>query len=140
MESQTNSSQAPGQLLGYSLQVTECLRQLLVASPGTTLSVEVFEDVGLTSASDQKTAIQTKSSLTGNPIADPAFKDEDVEAVRKAFNVLRAAVEESKNQLQVIVLDHASEAVWSGIPNIHYVEEWRGDRKLVPVEWLQSSK
>ncbi len=71
---------------------------------------------------------------------DPAFKDEDVEAVRKAFKVLRAAVEESKLQLQVIVLDHASEAVWSGIPNIHYVEEWRGDRKLVPVEWLQSSR
>jgi hypothetical protein len=71
---------------------------------------------------------------------DPSFKDEDVEAVRKAFNVLRAAVEESKNQLQVIVLDHASEAVWSGISNIHYVEEWRGDRKLVPVEWLQASK
>ena len=70
MLGETKSSQAPGQLLGYSLQITECLRQLLVAPPGTTVSVEVFEDVGLTSASEQKTAIQTKSSLTGNPIAD----------------------------------------------------------------------
>ena len=73
MRNEAKSSQAPGQLLGYSLQVTECLRQLLVASPGTTVSVETFEDVGITSPSSQKTAIQTKSSLTGNPIADRAI-------------------------------------------------------------------
>jgi hypothetical protein len=40
----------------------------------------------------------------------------------------------------VAALEAMSEAVSSGISNIHYVEEWRGDRKLVPVEWLQSSK
>ena len=68
-----NPARPPGQLLGYSLQVTEYLRQLLIASSGTTVSVEVFEDVGLASASDQKTALQTKSSLTGNPIADRAI-------------------------------------------------------------------
>jgi len=43
----TKSAQVPGQLLGYSLQITECLRQLLIAQPGAIVSVEVFEDVGV---------------------------------------------------------------------------------------------
>ena len=67
---------------------------------------------------------------------DPSFRDEDVEAVRKVFEVLSSGIEESKHALQVIVLDHAPEDVWRGIPNINYVEEWRGENKLVPLGWL----
>jgi hypothetical protein len=66
----TKSAQVPGQFLGYALQITECLRQLLIASPGTTVSIEVFEDVGAQSSDGNQIAIQTKSSLTANPIAD----------------------------------------------------------------------
>lgn len=68
--------------------------------------------------------------------ADPKFRDEDVEAVQKVFNVFSQVVEDSKGRLQVIVLDHASESVWGHIANIHVVEEWRGERKLIPSEWL----
>jgi hypothetical protein len=68
---------------------------------------------------------------------EPAFRDEDVEAVRKAFRVLGEVVGNAKGRLQVIVLDHAPRAVWGGISNIVEVEEWRDGRKLVPLEWLQ---
>jgi len=68
-ESAPRSPNVPGQHLGYSLQVTECLRQLLLAPPGALVSVEVFEDVGITNVVEQM-ALQTKSALASNPISD----------------------------------------------------------------------
>ncbi len=67
---------------------------------------------------------------------DPQLKDEDVEAVRKAFQVMARVVESAKGALQIIVLDHASRGVWGGIPNIFDFEEWRDGTKLVPSEWV----
>ncbi|MGH8602713.1 MAG: DUF3732 domain-containing protein [Gammaproteobacteria bacterium] len=49
---------------------------------------------------------------------EPQLKDEDNEAVRKAFEVLAKVVESANGRLQVIVLDHASREVWGNIPNI----------------------
>ncbi len=69
---------------------------------------------------------------------DPQLtNDEDVEAVRRAFEVMAQDVVDSKGRLQIIVLDHAAETVWGGIEGIHLVEEWRGGLKLVPVQWLE---
>lgn len=70
---------------------------------------------------------------------DPEFKDEDVEAVSKVFRALSDAIDEDNRGLQFIVLDHAPPAVWNGIPNIHYVEEWRGNNRLIPLAWLANS-
>jgi len=67
---------------------------------------------------------------------DPKLRDTDVEALRKAFRAFGTAVSTGNGQLQVIVLDHAAENVWSGIGGVHEVEDWREGRKLVPVEWL----
>ncbi|OPD59414.1 DUF3732 domain-containing protein [Bacillus anthracis] len=67
---------------------------------------------------------------------DLTFEDEDVEAVRKVFKVMASVVNQCKGQLQVIVLDHAPESVWSNIANVHKVDEWRGSKKLIPEEWL----
>jgi hypothetical protein len=70
-ETEKKSPHAPGQLLGFSLQITECVRRLLDADAGSAVSVEVFDDVGEESASGAKLAIQTKSAVSsGNPIAD----------------------------------------------------------------------
>jgi hypothetical protein len=69
-EKPKKSSQVPGPFLGYSLQTTECLRQLLLGSPGTVVSVEAFEDVGVQDADGTTKAIQTKSALESNPIAN----------------------------------------------------------------------
>lgn len=69
---------------------------------------------------------------------DPQFtRDEDVEAVRKAFQVMGQVVQAAQGKLQVIVLDHASYDVWGGLGGIVGVEDWRGTNKLVPMEWLR---
>jgi len=65
---------------------------------------------------------------------DPALRDEDVAAVRKVFDTLAAATASSQG-LQILVLDHASDDIWQGMP-VHEVEEWRNGKALVPAEWL----
>jgi hypothetical protein len=72
----------------------------------------------------------------GEEVEDPVLRDEDVEAVRKAFKVLAETVGAAKGRLQIIVLDHAPRDVWGGIPNIVEFEEWRNGLKLVPEDWL----
>lgn len=67
---------------------------------------------------------------------EPQFKDEDIEAVRKAFEVMAKVVNSAKGRLQVIVLDHAARDVWGNIPNVVAIEEWRDGLKLVPTEWI----
>jgi hypothetical protein len=67
---------------------------------------------------------------------DPKVRDEDVEAVRKAFEVMGSVVLQEKGNLQLIVLDHASPAVWGGIEGVVGLPEWRDGTKLVPMEWL----
>jgi hypothetical protein len=67
---------------------------------------------------------------------EPRLRDEDIEAVRKAFEVLGKVVGILKGKLQVIILDHAPRDVWGGIPNVVEVEEWRDGKKLVPTEWI----
>lgn len=64
------SSVAPGQYLGFSLQTTRCLARVLGAPPGSSVSVEVFDDVGVSSPSGTTIAEQDKSALVGNPVAD----------------------------------------------------------------------
>lgn len=67
---------------------------------------------------------------------DPQLRDEDIEAVRKAFEVMARVVDSAKGRLQIIVLDHAPREVWGSIPNIVAFEEWRGGMKLIPTDWI----
>jgi hypothetical protein len=74
MSNATKSSQVPGQFLGYSLQTTECLKQLLCATPKTIVSVEAFEDVGTQEPDGTDKFVQTKSATEGNPVADRSLE------------------------------------------------------------------
>ena len=88
---------------------------------------------------DQPSQVYFPKTLANRPAKendDPIFTDDDVIAVQKVFLALSKATREVPGQLQVIVLDHAGESVWKGITNIHFVEEWRDGKKLVPVEWI----
>lgn len=67
---------------------------------------------------------------------EPKVRDEDVEAVRKAFEVMGSVVLKEKGNLQLLVLDHASRAVWGNIDGVVGLPEWREGVKLVPMEWL----
>src|SRR6185437_251279 len=67
------SPQVPGQLFGYSLQPIRLLSLALDAAEGTTLSLEVFEDVGAVAEAGDALASQTKSALETNPVSDKAI-------------------------------------------------------------------
>lgn len=64
-----DSSNAPAQLLGYGLQVTRLTAALFGAPRGSVCSVEVLDDVSISGPSGVQ-AVQTKSSLSGNPVSN----------------------------------------------------------------------
>jgi len=64
---------APGQALGYSLQYTRLTAMLLEAEGGSLCSLEVLDDVAEQTGDGKAKLIQSKSSLTANPVADRAI-------------------------------------------------------------------
>ena len=67
-------------------------------------------------------------------------RDEDIAAVRAVFETIGKEVVKAKGRLQAIVLDHAGADVWGEIEGVSLAEEWRGDFKLVPQDWLASKE
>jgi hypothetical protein len=59
----------------------------------------------------------------------------DIVGVRRVFELLALAVERTKGTLQIIVLEHAGRITWEGISAVHFVDNWRGDKYLIPLEW-----
>ncbi len=70
----TRSSQVPDQYWGYSLQAIRFLQVLMEAQPGTTVSLEVFEDVGTVAQDGQILASQVKTGLVKNPLTDRSIE------------------------------------------------------------------
>ncbi len=68
---------------------------------------------------------------------EPRLRDEDVDAVRMAFDVMGKVTLSAKGKLQLIVLDHASRDVWGDVEGVVGLPEWRNGVKLVPMEWLK---
>ena len=64
------------------------------------------------------------------------MQDEDKVAVKKIFSTLSSYIEKAKLEFQIIVLEHADEEIWGEFDNITLVERWRGNDKLIPVEWI----
>jgi hypothetical protein len=92
---------------------------------------------------DQPSQVYFPKNLVRRPDEDeqePELRDEDIDAVRKAFTALSRVVQKSKGRLQVIVLDHAPRDVWGDIPGVVGPREWRDGVKLVPMKWLADSE
>jgi hypothetical protein len=68
------SSQVPDQYFGYSLQAIRFLQLLLEATPGTVVTLEVFEDVGVLIPNGRALASQVKTGLVKNPLADRSLE------------------------------------------------------------------
>jgi hypothetical protein len=67
------SSNVPGQYFGYSQQTNRCLIRLLEAPPGSFVSIEYFDDVGVESADGQRIHEQAKTTVAdNNPVSDRA--------------------------------------------------------------------
>lgn len=63
-------STAPGQMLGYQLQLQRGLIHLLRAGPGSSISIEVTGDVGARLQNQLKIEEEDKSSINRNPVTN----------------------------------------------------------------------
>jgi hypothetical protein len=89
---------------------------------------------------DQPSQVYFPKRAAGDDAPDAiTWRDQDVVAVRKVFALLGSEAVAAKGRLQVIVLDHADEDVWGGLPGVTLIEEWRG-RALVPQAWLSGNR
>lgn len=68
------------------------------------------------------------------------FTSEDIERVRKVFTALTHAIKRTNGALQIIVLEHADEETWKGLPEVQLKERWRGDDYLIPPKWINAQK
>jgi hypothetical protein len=73
-------------------------------------------------------------------VEEPRLRDEDVDAIRKAFEVMGHVALAAKGSLQLLVLDHASHDVWGDIDGVASLPEWRNGVKLVPEAWLVNAR
>jgi hypothetical protein len=118
--------------LSYHLAISLGLQQFFLSLPSCPVpSFLVF---------DQPSQVYFPRRLTErgedeSAEAEPAYRDEDVDAVRKAFQVLASVVASSHGKLQIIVLDHATDSVWGNIKPLFQAADWRDGRKLVPEDW-----
>src|SRR5262245_8649300 len=68
----TRSSEAPGSLYGFSLQITRMFVHLLRAEDGDDVSIEVIDDIATVTEDGLTTAEQAKSRATKNPLSNRA--------------------------------------------------------------------
>jgi len=64
------SSDAPGQFLGFCIEIPRALFHLLNSGPGDIVSVEFFGDVSKTGLDSFLTTEEDKSSINSNPVTD----------------------------------------------------------------------
>jgi hypothetical protein len=69
---------------------------------------------------------------------DPNYVDEDVEAVKNIFSTIAESIKSTNGQWQAIILDHARSDIYGEIEGIVTIEEWRNNKKLIPINWYQT--
>jgi hypothetical protein len=95
------SAQVPGSFLGFSLQTTRATVHLLEAQPGSMVSVEVLDDVAVTTPKSDTKLEQAKSGVTRNPISDRS-----IELWKTLANWVRAAandIDATKTRFEIWV-------------------------------------
>jgi hypothetical protein len=117
--------------VSYHVALVLALHQFFLSVPGSPVpGLVVF---------DQPSQVYFPRRLAQSPdeaANEPEWRDQDVDAVRKILSGMAAVVAGAKGRLQVIVLDHAPESVWSAIELVHKVAEWPSeDQALIPKEW-----
>lgn len=120
--------------LAYHIAVMLGLQQFFLSQDHTPVPSFLIMDQPSQVYFPKKAAVRPDEQIE-EPVLE---RDEDIEAVRKAFTVMGEMVGTSNGKFQVIVLDHADSSVWGGLQNVEQVEEWRGGTALVPAAWLQS--
>jgi hypothetical protein len=65
----------------------------------------------------------------------PKSVDDDLQRLKRVFKALSEATVRTGRGLQIIVLEHAEDSVWDGIPHIKKLHEWRDNDALIPLDW-----
>jgi hypothetical protein len=87
---------------------------------------------------DQPSQVYFPRRAAGDEGADPVqWRDEDIIAVRKVFELLGGQAKAANGRLQIIVLDHADSDVWGDLEGVVLAQKWRSDA-LVPSEWISA--
>jgi hypothetical protein len=115
--------------LAYHVAMTLALQKFFLAEPHHFVPGLLIYDQPSQVYFPRRAAGDVESDTT-----ELAWRDQDVDAVRKVFALLGSEVRAANGRLQIIVLDHAGEDVWGGLDGVGLTEEWRG-RGLVPEEW-----
>jgi hypothetical protein len=118
--------------LAYHVALTLALQRLFLSEPHHPVPGLLIYDQPSQVYFPKRTARDAEGDGGSDAVE---WKDQDVVAVRKVFAVLGQEVLAAKGRLQIIVLDHADDAVWGDLPGVTLTEEWRG-RALVPADWL----
>lgn len=88
---------------------------------------------------DQPSQVYFPRKLSEKSVSDDQkLEDEDIIAVNKMFKVMSSSIKEQKENIQIIVLEHAGEEVWQDVDNVNKVCEWREENeRLIPTDWLE---
>ncbi len=118
--------------LSYHIAITLALHQFFLSLPACPVPNFIVYDQPSQVYFPQRLADRKDV----DPIVEPEWRDQDVDAVRKVFVAMSQAVAATSEGFQIIVLDHATKSVWGGIQLVHEVEDWRDGLALIPVEWM----
>ncbi|QDU14016.1 hypothetical protein CA11_18200 [Gimesia maris] len=68
-------------------------------------------------------------------------RSEDIAGVHRIFDTLALAIENSNQNLQIIVTEHAGEITWKNVPYVNLVGNWRPgkDEYLIPKDWISKT-
>ena len=120
--------------VSYHIAVTLALHQHFSELPHSPVPNYIIYDQPSQVYFPSKSIHREGSYITDGEIYSD--NDEDIVQVRKLFKVFNDAIDKTKGNLQIIVLEHAPSDLVNDLKNGHLVEEWRGGLKLVPVDWI----
>jgi hypothetical protein len=123
--------------LAYHLAVLLALHQYFLAQRNSPVPVFLVLDQPSQVYFPKRVLARAEDEETDEE--EPHLRDEDVDAVRMAFDVMGKVVLSAKEKLQLIVLDHASQDVWGDVEGVVGLPEWRNGIKLVPMDWLNGA-
>ena len=123
--------------LSYHIAITLALQQFFISQGTNPVPGFLVYDQPSQVYFPRRLAAPRAAAAAGGD--DPELADEDMDAVRKVFQVLGAATRAASGKLQVIILDHAGDQVWQGIDGVELTDEWRFGKKLVPPAWLEAT-
>jgi len=120
--------------LSYHVSATLALQRFFLDKPESPVPTLLIYD------QPSHVYVSRRIAYENDTPVDEKIRDEDIEVIRRFFNVFSKTTYDSKDDLQIIVLDRADKEVWGKLEGVVLIEEWRNGQKLVPIEWIPSEK